>query len=108
MSFKYDVLGKIRFGFELEDILKLKGVKDIESFLNPTIENTESELLFENIEKARDVFVKHIKNQSIIDLLVDCDADMIIFNNDFCIDHVIANGRVMVEDGKVLVYGSYE
>ena len=50
MSFKYDVLGKIRFGFELEDILKLKGVKDIESFLNPTIENTESELLFENIE----------------------------------------------------------
>ena len=36
------------------------------------------------------------------------DADMIIFNNDFCIDHVIANGRVMVEDGKVLVYGSYE
>ena len=75
MSFKYDVLGKIRFGFELEDILKLKGVKDIESFLNPTIENTESELLFENIEKARDVFVKHIKNQSIIDLLVDCDVD---------------------------------
>jgi len=75
LSFKYDVLGKIRFGFELEDILKLKGVKDIESFLNPTIENTESELLFENIEKARDVFVKHIKNQSIIDLLVDCDVD---------------------------------
>lgn len=69
------MLGKIRFGFELEDILKLKGVKDIESFLNPTIENTESELLFENIEKARDVFVKHIKNQSIIDLLVDCDVD---------------------------------
>jgi len=75
LSFKYDVLGKIRFGFELEDILKLKGVKDIESFLNPTIENTESELLFENIEKARDVFVKHIKNQSIIDLLIDCDVD---------------------------------
>ena len=25
-------------------------------------------------------------------------------NNDFCIDHVIANGRVMVEDGKVLVH----
>lgn len=75
MSFKYDVLGKVRFGFELEDILKLKGIEDINSFLNPTIKNTESELLFDNIEKARDVFVKHIENKSIIDLLVDCDVD---------------------------------
>lgn len=75
MSFKYDVLGKVRFGSELEDILKLKGIKDINSFLNPTIKNTESELLFDNIEKARDVFIKHIKNKSIIDLLVDCDVD---------------------------------
>lgn len=75
MSFKYDVLGKVRFGSELEDILKLKGIKDIDSFLNPTIKNTESELLFDNIEKARDVFVKHIENKSIIDLLVDCDVD---------------------------------
>ena len=75
MSFKYDVLGKVRFGFELEDILKLKGIEDINSFLNPTIKNTESELLFDNIEKARDVFVKHIENKSVIDLLVDCDVD---------------------------------
>ena len=75
MSFKYDVLGHVRFGNELEDILKLKGIKDINSFLNPTVENTESELLFDNIEKSRDVFVKHIENKSVIDLLVDCDVD---------------------------------
>lgn len=75
MSFKYDVLGHVRFGCELEDILKLKGIEDITSFLNPTIKNTESELLFDNIERARDVFVKHIKNKDIIDLVVDCDAD---------------------------------
>ena len=75
MSFKCDVLGKVRFGSELEDILKLKGIKDINSFLNPTIKNTESELLFDNIEKARDVFIKHIENKSTIDLLVDCDVD---------------------------------
>ena len=75
MSFKYDVLGHVRFGNELEDILKLKGIKDINSFLNPTVKNTESELLFDNIEKARDVFVKHIEDKSIIDLLVDCDVD---------------------------------
>lgn len=75
MSFKYDVLGRVRFGYELNDILTLKGIEDIDSFLHPTIKNTESELLFDNIEKARDVFVKHIENKSIIDLLVDCDVD---------------------------------
>lgn len=75
MSFKYDVLGRVRFGYELNDILTLKGIEDIDSFLHPTIKNTESELLFDNIEEARDVFVKHVENKSIIDLLVDCDVD---------------------------------
>lgn len=75
MSFKYEVLGKVRFGNELEDILKLKGITDIKSFLNPTIKNTESELLFNNIEKARDTLVEHIEKNSVIDLVVDCDVD---------------------------------
>lgn len=75
MSFKYEVLGQVRFGMELEDILKLKGITDINSFLNPTIKNTESELLFNNIEKARDTLVEHIKKNSVIDLVVDCDVD---------------------------------
>lgn len=75
MSFKYEVLGQVRFGNELEDILRLKGVTDIKSFLNPTVENTESELLFNNIEKARDVLIKHIEKNSKIDLVVDCDVD---------------------------------
>lgn len=75
MSFKYEILGQVRFGYELEDILKLKGVIDVDSFINPTIQCMESELLFDNIEKARDVIVNHIKNNNVIDLLVDCDCD---------------------------------
>lgn len=75
MGFKIDVLGKVRFGNELEDILKLKGITDINSFLNPTINNTESELQFDNIETARDILINHISNNSVIDLLVDCDCD---------------------------------
>ena len=75
MSFKYEVLGQVRFGNELEDILRLKGITDINSFLNPTVKNTESELLFNNIEKARDTLVKHIEKNSVIDLIVDCDVD---------------------------------
>ena len=75
MAFKYDVLGTVRFECELEDILKLKGIEDVDSFLHPTEKNVESELLFDNIEKARDVAVNHIANNNVIDLLVDCDAD---------------------------------
>ena len=75
MSFKYDVLGHVRFVNELEDILKLKGIDDIDSFLNPTLKNTESELLFDNINEAKNVLIKHISNKDIIDLLVDCDVD---------------------------------
>ncbi len=75
MSFKYELLGTVRFGNELEDILRLKGIKDINSFLNPTIKNIESELLFDNIEKARDILLEHIKNKDNIDILVDCDCD---------------------------------
>ena len=69
MAFKYDVLGTVRFGCELEDILKLKGIEDVDSFLHPTEKNVESELLFDNIEKARDVVVNHIANNNVIDLL---------------------------------------
>ena len=75
MAFKYKILGQARFGNELEDILELKGIKDISSFLEPAIKNTESELLFDNIELARDILTSHISKGSIIDLLVDCDCD---------------------------------
>lgn len=75
MSFKYDVLGHVRFGYELNDILTLKGIEDIDSFLHPTIKHVESEKLFDNIEKARDIYVHHVSQNHIIDLLVDCDVD---------------------------------
>lgn len=75
MSFKYKLLGEVRMFNEIEDILKLKGITDINSFLDPTIRNTESELLLDNIEKARDVLIDNIKLNNTIDLLVDCDCD---------------------------------
>lgn len=75
MNFKCEVLGKVRFGNELEDILTLKGVKDINSFLYPNENSLESPYLFKNIEKARDILIKHISCNNTIDLLVDCDVD---------------------------------
>lgn len=75
MSFKCNILGNVRFGNELEDILRLKGITDKDSFLNPTLKNTESVLLFNNIEKAKDCYINHINNNDDIDLVVDCDVD---------------------------------
>lgn len=105
MAFKYDVIGKVRFGSELEDILKSKGITDIDSFLNPTARNVENELLLDNIEKARDVFVNHVSNNDIIDLLVDCDVDGFTsasniyqyikrLNPDIKIRYFIHNGKI--------------
>ena len=41
MALKYDVIGKINFGSEVNDILKLNGIKDIEGFKNPSEDNIE-------------------------------------------------------------------
>lgn len=75
MSFKYKLLGEVRMFNVIEDILKLKGIVDINSFLKPTVKNLESELLLDNIVKAKDVLIKSIEQNHTIDLLVDCDCD---------------------------------
>ncbi len=75
MSFKYTVKGSVGFGNVLETILENKGIDNISLFLNPTEACMESELFLNNIELARDCLVKHIKNNSDITIVVDCDVD---------------------------------
>lgn len=36
------------------------------------------------------------------------DADLLLLDENFDIDTVVANGRVMIENKEILVYGSYE
>ena len=36
------------------------------------------------------------------------DADLLLLDENMDIDTVVANGRVMVENKEILVYGSYE
>ena len=36
------------------------------------------------------------------------DADLLLLDDNFDIDTVVANGRVMIENKEILVYGSYE
>ena len=75
MSFKYDLIGKVRWGNELNDILSIKGIDDPESFLNPNISCLENPYLFDDIEKAKDCVITHINNNSDISILVDTDCD---------------------------------
>lgn len=75
MALKYDVIGKINFGSEVNDILKLNGIKDIEGFKNPSEDNVEDFDCLDNIEAASRIIIDSIENKKTIGILVDCDAD---------------------------------
>ena len=75
MALKYDVIGKINFGSEVNDILKLNGIKDIEGFKNPSEDNIEDLDCLDNIEVASRIIIDGIENKKTIGILVDCDAD---------------------------------
>ena len=75
MALKYDVIGKINFGSEVNDILKLNGIKDIEGFKNPSEDNVEDLDCLDNIEAASRIIIDSIENKKTIGILVDCDAD---------------------------------
>lgn len=75
MSFKYKKLCDIEFGNEINSILKAKGIKDINSFLNPNEKHLENEFLLENIEKARDRLLLYLDNDEKIVIIVDSDVD---------------------------------
>ena len=59
----------------LNEILMARGVEDVERFLYPTEQNELDPYLLNNIEKGRDLLVKHLKANSKILFVIDCDAD---------------------------------
>ena len=75
MALKYDVIGKINFGSEVNDILKLNGIKDIEGFKNPSENNIEDLDCLDNIKNAASTILQCVENRKLIGILIDCDAD---------------------------------
>lgn len=60
----------------LYDILKDRGVTDIQAFCNPTKEQCElNPYDLENIRPAADMLLRHLRRGSRILFVVDCDAD---------------------------------
>ena len=71
----YELVTKLNFGSEIEDVLKYYGVTNTELFLHPKETSVESPYLFDNIELASEVYLKHINNNDTISIVCDCDAD---------------------------------
>lgn len=72
----YNCITKIGFGEdELSAILKYYGVKNKDLFLKPNESVVESYKGFDNIQKAVMTYIKHIKENKQISLLIDCDLD---------------------------------
>ena len=59
----------------LKELLSDRGIKDIENFLNPTSECELNPHLLNNIDAAADKLLYHLRKNSDILFIVDCDAD---------------------------------
>ena len=60
----------------LKEILQDRGVTDIENFMNPTFDNCELDAhKLVNIDKAAERLLYHLRRNSDILFIVDCDAD---------------------------------
>lgn len=61
--------------YALQDILKSRGVKDIQNFLKPSKSCELDPYRLNNIKPAADMLLKHLRNNSEICMIVDCDVD---------------------------------
>ena len=60
----------------LKEILQDRGVTDIENFINPTFDNCELDAhKLVNVDKAAERLLYHLRRNSDILFIVDCDAD---------------------------------
>lgn len=71
---QYRVKSLIKSDF-LNEILKERGIVDLERFKHPTLLDIEPPENFDNIEKASNLLKKHAEANSKIGLIVDCDCD---------------------------------
>lgn len=60
----------------VDNLLKIRGIQDLEGFKNPTIDNLLNPLLLKNMSAAAEVFLDKLeKEDKPIGLIVDCDTD---------------------------------
>ena len=57
------------------DILKNRGIENVEQYIHPTKDQENNPYDLENIEAAADMLIKHLKNHTSICIVVDADND---------------------------------
>ena len=73
---QYQLIGKNDYMNEpIRTILHNRDIEDIDSFLNVSIKDTHSYKLLDNIDKAVDCLLSHLKNESKIYIKIDGDCD---------------------------------
>ena len=77
MNFKIEKRNKLNIGFGnvLESLLKVRGVEDVNKFLNLTDDVIEDINNYDNIEVASHILLEHLKSDSKIAIIVDNDGD---------------------------------
>lgn len=75
MSFRHKLIGKINFGTEVNDILRLNGIENTYKFICPSEEDVEDLSVLDNLELAASVILEECYQDKKIGILVDCDAD---------------------------------
>ena len=65
----------------LDQLLKVRGIKDKEAFLNPGKEFLHNPYLMKNMDKATDRIVEAIKNNEKIGISCDNDGDGVAFES---------------------------
>ena len=73
---KYKLIAPMNPRFStIEQVLRNRGIQDIQHYLNTTDADILDPKLLANIQEAAKMLVKHISNQSNIFIIVDGDAD---------------------------------
>lgn len=74
---KYKLIGNNNYQADdlLTEILHNRGITDIDSFLNVTDDVVPDPYVFTNMDKAVDLILTHIENNSTIGIIIDSDCD---------------------------------
>lgn len=94
----------VNSGNYIKDILEARGINNIDEYLNPSKEDLFPADKLKNIDKGVDLLLTHLKNNSKIYVVVDCDNDgitsaagLILYINNICPN---ANIYWTMHDGK--------
>lgn len=72
---KYELIAPRQYTSAIEQVLRNRGIEDVEHYLNTSDSDILDPLLLDNMERGAKMLVSHIKNEDKMYVQIDCDAD---------------------------------